>query len=74
MIARLKLWFAGAALAVSVLFAAYFSGKVNGKSAVAMAAHKQAAESLRKAKSIEKASDKLPIDGVRDRIAKRVRD
>lgn len=74
MFAKLKLWIAGAALAVSIVVGAYFSGSINGKTAAKANQEKQAAESLRKARTIEKEADDLPIADVRKRIAGRLRD
>lgn len=74
MLTKLKLWIAGAALAVSIIAGAFFSGRVNGTAAAKADREKQAAESLRKARNIEKASDALPINDIRARIAGRMRD
>jgi hypothetical protein len=74
MLAKIKLWIAGAALAASIVIGAFFAGNINGKTAAKASQEKQAAESLRKARTIEKASDDLPIADVRKRIAGRLRD
>lgn len=74
MFAKLKLWIMGAVLAASIVLGAYFAGGINGKTSAKADMEKQAAESLRKARKIEQASDDLPIADIRKRIASRVRD
>lgn len=74
MLAKLKIWIAGAALAVSIIVGAYFSGTINGKTAAKANQEKQVAESLRKARKIEKEADAMPITDIRKRIAGRLRD
>lgn len=74
MLAKLKLWLAGAALAVSIVVGAFFAGNINGKTASRANQEKQIAEDLRKARKIEKEADALPITDIRKRIAGRLRD
>lgn len=74
MLAKLKLWIGGVLLAASIVFGAWVAGNSNGKSAAEIERQKQAAESLRKARSIEQKADASPIGDVRARIAGRMRD
>lgn len=74
MLARIKTWLAAIGFAVALIAGAYASGRINGKAARKAEAHKEAAETLRKARQIENESNALPIDVVRERIAGRMRD
>lgn len=74
MFAKIKVWIMGAALAVSIVIGAFFAGGISGKTAAKARQEKQAAESLRKARKIERDAAKMPIDRVRERIAGRLRD
>lgn len=74
MITKIRLWITGAAIAVAIVIGAFFAGGINGKTSAKAEHDRQAAESLRRAREIEKASDDSHIDVVRSRIAKRLRD
>lgn len=71
---KLKLWLAGAALAVSIVIGAFFSGSINGKTSAKADMAKQAAESLRKARKIESEAASMSISDIRKRIDGRMRD
>lgn len=74
MLAKIKVWIAGAAMVVALIIGAFFSGSLNGKKAAEVRREKQAADSLRKARKIESEAASMPIDRVRARIGERLRD
>jgi hypothetical protein len=74
MFTKLRLWISGAALAVAIVVGAFFAGGVNGKNSAKAEQERRAADSLRKAREIEKTADAMHIDDVRSRINSRLRD